>query len=58
MGDDQHGRLAGDLDHHVTQSEFVGGVESGRRLVEEQQPGLAQQRAGDRHALALASGQP
>ncbi|MDT4855897.1 hypothetical protein FQZ97_902700 [compost metagenome] len=36
---------------------FVFGVDRGQRFVQDQDGGVAQQGAGDRHALALAAGQ-
>ncbi len=59
VGDVDDGRAqaavqAGDLHAHLHAQR---GIEVGQRLVEQEQLGLARDRAPDRHALALAAGQ-
>ena len=56
--DDQHGHaVGGEVADHVQHLADQLGIERRRRLVEQHQPRLHGQRAGDRDALLLAAGQ-
>ncbi|MEZ5121156.1 MAG: hypothetical protein R2736_06220 [Solirubrobacterales bacterium] len=59
MGDDDggHGGVVQDGGELVADGAAGGGVQGGEGLVEQQQLGIAGQRAGERDALALAAGQ-
>ena len=60
MGDDDHGRavFVGVALHEREDDPPRLGIEGGRRLVGEDQAGAGREGAGDRHALALAAGEP
>jgi len=55
--DDQHGPAFGDILEVVLDDGLAFGVQGRSRLVEDHDPGVEQQRAGDGQALALAAGQ-
>src|SRR5262245_4563378 len=57
MRRDDHDRPVRDVRERVVHEPFVLGVERARRLVEHETRRLAQQRAGERNALALTTGQ-
>src|SRR3546814_2980144 len=55
VGDDDRGATAHHLAEGVTDLVLLGGVDRGGGVVEDQHPGIGQDGAGDRYALALAS---
>src|SRR5712675_1825132 len=57
MGNDQHRPAAGDLHHVLLHDPLAFIIESARRLVEDEDARVGNQRAGDGDALPLASGQ-
>jgi hypothetical protein len=57
MRGDEHGPLAGQSDERVQESGRQGGVESGRGLIEDENPCIHEQRAGQCDALTLTTAQ-
>ena len=58
MRQDQRGAARHQPVERLLDHRLVLGIDRGQRLVEDQDRRVAQQRAGDRQALALAAGQP
>jgi hypothetical protein len=58
VADDHDDRLRGQLRQRPVDGPLRLGIQCARRLVEDEQGRFAEQGAGDRHPLALATGQP
>ena len=57
VGGQDHGAALADPGHQVAEPQPLLGVETRRRLVEDEQLGVAEQRLGDAHPAAHAAGQ-
>ena len=55
VGDHERGALRGDRAQGLADRGLGGGVDGGRGVVEHEDPGVVEQGAGERHALALAA---
>src|SRR5690606_27164256 len=55
--DDDHGTVPRDLAEGCANLTLGGGIDGGRRIVEDKDPGFGEDRAGDRETLALSAGE-